>query len=188
VAVPRPGPPRRKITTYGWSTRPGWCRGWLTGGRGAEHLPIKRAELSRLPRGWSRRQRRGAAAPRLVSAHQSGSSITTDSSHRLPASPWPAETGAPRRNRTYNPLAGSRVISRPPSSSLALVRAGTSWYGSCAVMAGVGPKSGCKRRPKRRLDQSSCDLVGTGPTNSSRTASELTIRPQAEPVNLYGTC
>src|SRR4051794_26356396 len=48
-----------------------------------------------------------------VSAHQSGSLITAQCSSRWPAGLWPADVGAPRRSRTYNPLAGSRVIRRP---------------------------------------------------------------------------
>jgi hypothetical protein len=65
------------------------------------------------------------SAPALqVSAHQSGSLITTERFRRWPVRLWPAEIGAPRRSRTYIPLAGSRVISSALSSVSALVSGG----------------------------------------------------------------
>ena len=124
---------RRRMAGALPETTVGLVPGWLTG-VAPEHLPIKHAALSRLPRGWSRRQRRGADERRLVSARQSGSSITTDSASRLPASPWPAETGAPRRNRTYNPLAGSRVITRGSRSASVLVSGGVPGFRSSLML------------------------------------------------------
>ena len=70
-----------------------------------------------------------------VSAHQSGSLITIGSSRRWPAGLWPAEIGAPRRSRTYNPLVARQVIDPPLANTLMLVRACASGYGSCAAMA-----------------------------------------------------
>jgi hypothetical protein len=73
-----------------------------------------------------------------VSAHQSGSLITTESSRRWPAALWPAEIGAPRRSRTYNPLAASRMISPARTFASVLARSGVPPRRSCAVVADVG--------------------------------------------------
>jgi hypothetical protein len=56
-----------------------------------------------------------------VSVHQPGCLITAENSCRWPARLWLAEIGAPRRTRTYNPLAGSRLISHPPRIAPVLV-------------------------------------------------------------------
>ena len=100
-----------------------------------------------------RAPRRHRAPPALqVSAHQSGSSITTESSRRWPAGLWPAEIGAPRRSRTYNPLAGSRVIRWPPPAASLLVTAVRSRFRSCPAMAAVGSCPGVS-------DDQSGDLI-----------------------------
>ena len=72
-----------------------------------------------------------------VSAHQSGSSITTESSIHWPVKPWPAETGAPRRNRTYNPLVGRHVISGMLGTAPLLVRGRVARFRSCTVPSDV---------------------------------------------------
>jgi hypothetical protein len=64
-----------------------------------------------------------SAAALQVSAHQSGYSITAASSRRWPAGLGPAEIGAPRRNRTYNPLVAGLVIRRSPASAAMLLKA-----------------------------------------------------------------
>jgi hypothetical protein len=63
-----------------------------------------------------------------VPAHQSGSLIRTERCLRWPASLWPGRTRAPRRSRTYNPLAGSRVISSASGFASALVSDGAQVY------------------------------------------------------------
>jgi len=70
-----------------------------------------------------------------VSAYQCGILITAESSRRWPVGLWPAKIGAPRRNRTYNPLAGSRVISWSLPTASLLVTASTRWCGSRPMMA-----------------------------------------------------
>ena len=70
-----------------------------------------------------------------VSAHQSGRLITTECSHRWPARLWPAGIGAPRRSRTYNPLAGSRVISRALRETSVLVSGGVQGSRSCPMVS-----------------------------------------------------
>src|SRR3954447_23487817 len=74
-----------------------------------------------------------------VSAHQCGSLITAESSRRWPARLRPARSGAPRRNRTYNPLAGSRVIRRPVQAASVLLSGGPAWFRSCLAMTDIEP-------------------------------------------------
>ena len=114
-----------------------------------------------------------------VSAHQSGSLITTESSRRWPAGLWPAEIGAPRRSRTYNPLAGSRVISRPVRAASLLVSGGARRFRSCPAIGQCCVELQHKRRPKRQIDHGTAGCgcrcccwpgreAGTGPAAARR--------------------
>jgi len=88
-----------------------------------------------------RRPGRGHGRPEQETAHG-----------RWPAGLRPAEIGAPRRNRTYNPLAGSRVIHKLLPTAPLLVRPGVMQCRSCLAMAGAGSGAGVS-------DDQSGDLI-----------------------------
>jgi hypothetical protein len=92
-----------------------------------------------------------------VSAHQSGRLITTECSHRWPARLWPAEIGAPRRSRTYNPLVGRHVFSAAVRWASLLVSGGAARSRSSVTIADTSPDSDVSGDHSGRLIKARCD-------------------------------